>query len=459
MSLATGRNECKDLRKIHKMENALNNFIKQFSSSIWAVIMRSTPNKQQTVAPLHAEIRLNPTIAKKDAEKLLPEIHETLLSTENVRNGYPVALPTDKEFSKMINSIFIVSSDTPEGECLTISDTSLTLANLHLYKLLNHDAQVLEAQSGEHDSQPNIAGSLLWELPCCEFDGFWENLIFDDSIKDELLSYVYALVRLSDKNANSAVLSVNRLILLHGPPGTGKTSLCKALAQKLAIRFSQKYRSIYFVEINSHGLFSKFFSESGKLIHNMFKQIEELAEDPKAFVFVLIDEVESLTTARSALLNRNEPTDAIRAVNAILTEVDHIRRRNNIFIFTTSNITQSLDEAFTDRIDLSRFVGYPSVNAIYTILSSCIQEMQRIGIVEPGPWFSERYATDPYCEKLMQLSRRASGLSARCLRQLPIIGYSKLLVNQLSIDQCLDVLERALKDKFSENVRCKSGLW
>lgn len=35
-----------------------------------------------------------------------------------------------------------------------------------------------------------------------------------------------------------------RVILLHGPPGSGKTSLCKALAQKLSIRFSHRVLSI-----------------------------------------------------------------------------------------------------------------------------------------------------------------------------------------------------------------------
>ncbi|KAM3719987.1 putative pachytene checkpoint protein [Dirofilaria immitis] len=429
----------KQLKNSYKMESIRKNFIGKFNSSIRAMISNGFPEKQQIIAPtnlsFHAEIRLKSTIAKKDAEKLLSDIYETLLSTKNVRNGRSIILPSDKEFSKIIDNVCIFCSDIPEGEYLTISDTSLTLANVHLYKLLNRNAQTLEAQSNEHDSESNTAGSLLWELPCYEFDGIWENLIFDDSIKDDLLSYVYALVRLSEKNANSAILRVNRLILLHGPPGTGKTSLCKALAQKLSIRFSQKYKRIYFVEINSHGLFSKFFSESGKLIQSMFSQIEELAEDSKALVFVLIDEVESLAIARKALLNRNEPTDAIRAVNAIL--------------------TQSLDEAFTDRTDLSRFVGYPSTNAVYTIFRSCIEEMQRIGIVEPGSWFSN--TSDQHCEKLMQLSRKASGLSGRCLRQLLVIGYSKLPMDQLSIDQCLIVLEKALEEKLSENMRCLSS--
>ncbi len=57
------------------------------------------------------------------------------------------------------------------------------------------------------------------------------------------------------------------------------------------------------MEINAHSLFSKWFSESGKLVTKMFNKITEIVEDRSLFVCVLIDEVESLTAARQAAAN------------------------------------------------------------------------------------------------------------------------------------------------------------
>lgn len=70
-------------------------------------------------------------------------------------------------------------------------------------------------------------------------------------------------------------------------------------------------------------------------------------EDPKVLVCVLVDEVESLAAARSR--SGNEPSDAIRVVNAVLTQLDNIRRLPNVLILTTSNITGMIDVAFVDR--------------------------------------------------------------------------------------------------------------
>ncbi len=51
------------------------------------------------------------------------------------------------------------------------------------------------------------------------------------------------------------------VLVIYSFLGTGKTSLCKALAQKAAIRLGNRYLYGQLVEINSHSLFSKWFSE------------------------------------------------------------------------------------------------------------------------------------------------------------------------------------------------------
>lgn len=68
------------------------------------------------------------------------------------------------------------------------------------------------------------------------------------------------------------------------------------------------------------------------------------------------DEVESLTAARKAALRGSEPSDAIRVVNAVLTQLDSLKQYANVLILTTSNITEAIDVAFVDRADIKQYV-------------------------------------------------------------------------------------------------------
>lgn len=74
--------------------------------------------------------------------------------------------------------------------------------------------------------------------------------------------------------------------------------------------------------------------------------VTEMVEDEDGFVVVLIDEVESLTKARSSAGSGSEPSDSLRVVNALLTQLDKLKQRKNCLVMTTSNISDSIGELF-----------------------------------------------------------------------------------------------------------------
>lgn len=360
---------------------------------------------------------------------------------------------------------------TEHVKSVSVCDTEMVSkdrqGNLKNCKFAIHVFQLHDDGPATEELEEDIAAANHWLLPSEDFHGIWDSLIFDSDVKAQLINYAMTTLLFSDRGVNSNVVSWNRVILLHGPPGTGKTSLCKALAQKLSIRLSDRYSYGQLIEINSHSLFSKWFSESGKLVMKMFQKIQELIDDKDALVCVLIDEVESLTAARKSAMQGQEPSDAIRVVNALLTQIDHIKRFPNVIILTTSNVTGAIDLAFVDRADIKQYIGPPSVNAIFSIYHSCITELMRVGIISPVQQilsirdlevlrFVNNDATNLSLE-LLEIARKSHGLSGRTLRKIPFLTHARhIQTSSITLQGFLNALSWTVDKQFEDRENLKN---
>ena len=273
-------------------------------------------------------------------------------------------------------------------------------------------------------------------------------------------------------------LRSNFLFFFARVPGTGKTSLCRALAHKLAIRLSHRFKCGTLLEIHSHSLYSKWFSTSGKLVSALFSMVRDMVEDdPHSLVCVLIDEVESLASSRNNS-SGSDPSDAMRAVNSLLTSLDRLRSFPNVLVLATTNITGFIDAAFLDRVDLKLRIDLPILRARYEILRSCVEELIRVGIlVTPsrnaiGGIFAD-FATISEGDKLdfdnsndnenmvlLNCARRAEGFSGRSLRRLPLQAHSQFICHRnLRIDEVSTLIFlRALSQAIDSEQKSSLGL-
>ena len=193
---------------------------------------------------------------------------------------------------------------------------------IHVYQPNDGDA-VNGFSAGPSSDGEEIMAASVCELPSRQWEGLWDSLIFPDDTKTRLLDYIYATVLFSDANVDCKLWltvpdaftqrthSQHRIMESRRTPTratwnrknftvqssrtkalyTTVTSVCTPIAL-LAFFYPplivHSYPHSRLLEINSHSLFSRWFSESGKLVQKLFGSVMDLVEDEDTFVVVLI---------------------------------------------------------------------------------------------------------------------------------------------------------------------------
>jgi hypothetical protein len=260
------------------------------------------------------------------------------------------------------------------------------------------------SHSADPDGQAALEQARVLRLPSIELLGEWDSLIYEDALPSQLLRCLVRMLGvMKQPGLNLSTFNWNRLCLLHGPPGSGKSTLCRALAQKLSIRLSRIFSKAMLVQVNTNTMLSKYFGESGRLISQLFDRVVDLARSSSTLVCVVIDEIETIAGSRKKSTDGGECSDGLRATNQLLTALDKLRSLPNIIVLCTSNLIDAIDPAFLDRVDIKQLIPSPSPQAIYNIFRSCLNELVRASLIDmaaadPGPRSAVASSSSPSTE-------------------------------------------------------------
>ncbi|XP_027030296.2 nuclear valosin-containing protein-like [Tachysurus fulvidraco] len=200
--------------------------------------------------------------------------------------------------------------------------------------------------------------SLARVQPSAKREGFatvpdvtWDDVGALQDIREELTMAILAPIR-SPEQFKALGLSAPAGVLLAGPPGCGKTLLAKAVANESGLNF---------ISVKGPELLNMYVGESERAVRQVFQRGQNSAP-----CVIFFDEIDALCPRRSG----HESGASVRVVNQLLTEMDGLETRRQVFIMAATNRPDIIDPAVIrpGRLDKTLYVGLPPAEDRHAIL-------------------------------------------------------------------------------------------